>query len=43
MTRCDIDSEQALSFFPQLYGSLHYWKMDGKNILDTTKLVKEMV
>ena len=41
--RRDIDSEWVLSFLVHLHGSIQYWKMVGKNILDAAKLVKELV
>ncbi len=31
------------SLFIKLYASVQYWKMNGKDILDTLKLVKELV
>ncbi len=31
------------SYFVKLHTSIQYWKMDGKNIADTSKLVKEFV
>ena len=37
----NIDWEQMSSFFVQLYGFIQYWKLDGKDISDTAKLVKE--
>ena len=39
----DIDPEWASSLFIQLYGYIHYWKIDGKNIADATKLVNKLV
>ncbi len=41
--RREIDSEWASSLFVQLYRSIHCWKIDGKDIADATKLVKELV
>ncbi len=42
--RRDIDPEWVLFFFiVQLHRSIQYWKMDGKDISDATKLVKEHV
>ena len=41
--RREIDSEWALSLFVQLHKSIHYQKMNGKNIADATKLVNELV
>ena len=41
--RQDIDPKWVSSFFVQLHKSIQYSKMDGKNILDATKLVKEYV
>lgn len=41
--RRKIDLEQASSLFVQLYGSIHYWKMDSKGIVNVTKLVKKLV
>ena len=41
--RQDIDPEWVLSFFVQLHGSIQCWKMDGKDISDAAKLVKEHV
>ena len=41
--RRDIDSGWVSSLFDQLHGSIHYWKMDGKNIADITKLVNKIV
>ena len=41
--RRDIDPRWASSLFDQLHGSIHYWKMDGKDIADTTKLVNKLV
>ncbi len=41
--RPKIDSEGESSLFVQLYRSIHYWKIDGKDIVDATKLVKELV
>ncbi len=34
--RWDIDPEWVSSFFVQLHGSIQCWKMDGKDILDTS-------
>ena len=39
--RQDIDSEWESFFLDQLYRSIQYWKMDGKDISDTAKLVKK--
>lgn len=39
----DIDPEQVLSFFVQLYRSIQYQKMNDKDILDITKLVKKYI
>ncbi len=39
----DIDPRWALSILVQLHGSIYYWKMDGKNIADATKLVNKLV
>ena len=41
--RRDIDPGWASSLFVQLHGSIHCWKMDGKDIADATKLVNELV
>ena len=41
--RRDIDPRWALSLFVQLYESIYYWKMDGKDITDATKLVNKLV
>ena len=41
--RQDIDYEWMSSFFVQQYGSIQYSKIDGKDISDITKLVKEDV
>ena len=41
--RRDIDPEWVSSFFVQLHGSIQCWKMDGKDISDVAKLVKEHV
>ena len=41
--RRDINLGWLLSLFVQLYGSIHYWIMDGKNIANATKLVKGLV
>ena len=41
--RRDIDPGWVSSLFVQLHGSIHCWKMDGKDIADATKLVKELV
>ena len=41
--RYDIDFEWVLSLFVQLHRSIHCWKMDGKDIADVTKFVKELV
>ncbi len=41
--RRDINPEWVSSFFVQLHGSIQYWKLDGKDISDATKLVKEHV
>ena len=41
--RRDIDPGWVSSLFVQLHGSIHYWKIDGKDIADATKLVKELV
>ena len=39
----DIDSGWVSSVFVQLYGSIHCWKMDRKDITDASKLVKELM
>ena len=39
----DIDPGWASSLFFQLHGSIHYWKMDGKDIANVTKLVNKLV
>ena len=41
--RRDIDPGWVSSLFVQLHGSIHYWRIDGKDIADATKLVKELV
>ena len=41
--RRDIDLGWISSLFIQLHESIHCWKMDGKDIADATKLVKELV
>ncbi len=41
--RREIDSEWASSLFVQLHGSIYCWKIDGKDIAESTKLVKELV
>ena len=41
--RRDIDPRWVSSLFVQLHGSIHCWKIDGKDIADVTKLVKELV
>ena len=41
--RQDIDLEQVSSFFVQLYRSIHCWKIDAKDIVNTNKLVKKLV
>ncbi len=41
--RQDIDPERVSSFFIQLHGFIKCSKMDGKDISDATKLVKEHV
>ncbi len=41
--RRDTDPEWVSSFFVQLHGFIQCWKMDGKDISDATKLVKEHV
>ncbi len=41
--KCEIDLDWASSIFDQLYGSIHYWKMDDKDIADAIKLVKKLV
>ena len=41
--RRDIDSKWASSLFVQLHGSIYCWKMDGKDIVDATKLVNKFV
>lgn len=43
MIRRDIDSKKSSSFFIQLYGFIYHWKMDDKDIADTTKPVKKLV
>ena len=39
----NINPEWVSSFFVQLHKSIQCWKMDEKDILDTTKLVKKYV
>ena len=41
--RQDIDLEWVSSFFVQLHGSIQYRKIDGNDISDAIKLVKEYV
>ena len=41
--RQDIDPEWVSSFFVQLHVSIQCWKIDGKDISDVAKLVKEPV
>ena len=41
--RQDIDLGWASSLFVQLHRSIHYWKIDGKDIADATKLVNKLV
>ncbi len=41
--RRDRDHVWVSSLFIKLYASVQYWKMDGKDIADTLKLVKEFV
>ncbi len=41
--RQNIDPGWVSSFFVQLHGSIQYWKIDGKDILDAINLVKEYV
>ena len=41
--RRDIDPGWVSSLFDQLHGSIYCLKMDGKDIADATKLVKELV
>lgn len=43
MTKPNIDSEQASSFFVQLYQSINYWKINSKNIADIIKHIKIIV
>lgn len=43
MTRRNINPEQTLSLFIQLYKSIYYWKIDGKDIADAIKLVKKIL
>lgn len=43
MIKCDKDPKWASPLFVQLYGSIYYWRTDGKEIVDATKLVKEMM
>ncbi len=39
----DLYFEYVSSFFVQLHKSIHYWKINGKDIADATKLVMEFV
>ena len=41
--RQDIDPGWVSSLFVQLHGSIHCWKMYGKDIADATKLVNKLV
>ncbi len=41
--RRDKDHIWVSSLFIKLHVSIQYWKMDGKDIADTSKLVKEFV
>ena len=41
--RQDIDPEWALSLFVQLYKSIYYWKIDGKDIANIAKLVNKLL
>ncbi len=41
--RQDRDHEWVSSYFVKLHISIQCWKMDGKDIADTSKLVKEFV
>ncbi len=41
--RREIDSKWALSLFILLYRFIYYYKIDSKDIVDTIKLVKELV
>ncbi len=41
--RREVDPEWASSLFVRLHESIHCWKMDGKDIADATKLVKELM
>lgn len=39
----DVELEWISLLFVQLYKSIHYWRMDSKNITNVTKVVKELV
>ncbi len=39
----NIDPEWGTSFFIQLYESIQCWKIDGKNLANAAKLVKEHI
>ena len=39
----DKDHEWVSLYFVKLHASIQYWKIDGKDIADTSKLVKEFV
>ena len=41
--RHNIDFKQVSSIFDQLHGSIHYQKIDMKDISEATKLIKELV
>ena len=41
--RRDMDPKWMSSFFVQLQGSIQSWKIDGKDISDAARLVKEHV
>ncbi len=43
MIRREINSEWASTLFVQLYKCIHYQKMDGKDIVDATKLIKKLL
>lgn len=42
MIRYEINLEQALLHFDQLYKFIHNWKIDNKKITNATKLVKKL-
>lgn len=41
--REDKDHEWVFSYFVKLYTSVQSWKIDGKNIANTSRLMKEFV